>query len=73
MKSEPKTKESFTKELAGHLSKSLGISEKAAELRLVALTQSGVLDGFNPEKPDKIFEFITDIAMQIPQIGNENE
>jgi hypothetical protein len=48
--------------------KTLGISEKAANLRIEALLKSKVLDKFGP--PDELpFQIAVDCAMQIPQLG----
>jgi len=48
----------------------LGITEKAAELRIDALIKSGILDKYGPPE-STIFQFAVDIAMRIPQIGIE--
>jgi hypothetical protein len=48
--------------------KTLGISEKAANLRIEALLKSKVLDKFG--SPDELpFQIAVDCAMQIPQLG----
>lgn len=48
----------------------LGISERQAEMRINALRKSGVLSRLgNPDSPS--FQIGFDVAMQIPQLGNE--
>ena len=50
--------------------KTLGITEEQACLRIEALLQSGILDKFKNLTPDEtMFQFITDIAMSIPQLN----
>ena len=51
--------------------KALGISRKAAELRINAFLKSGLIDKYKVTPDDMLFQVITDIAMQIPQIGIE--
>lgn len=46
----------------------LGISEKAAKLRVKAIIKSGILSKFgSPE--ETTFQIAIDAAMQIPQLG----
>ncbi len=50
--------------------KTLGISRKQAELRLEAFLKSKVLEKYKNPMPDEtLFQMITDIAMQIPQLS----
>jgi hypothetical protein len=50
--------------------KTLGVSRNQARLRLEAFLKSGVLAKWKNPNPDEIiFQIITDIAMQIPQLG----
>lgn len=50
----------------------LGISKKAAELRIKAIRQSGILAKFGP--PDGVpFQAAIDAAMQIPQLGESEK
>jgi len=52
--------------------KTLGISRNQAKLRLEAFLKSGVLAKWkNPDPDETMFHIITDIAMQIPQLGVE--
>lgn len=49
--------------------KGLGISNNQAKLRLEAFLKSGVLAKYKNPKPEgNLFQIITDIAMQIPQL-----
>lgn len=50
----------------------LGISEKAARLRVRAIVKSGILAKFGP--PDELpFQAAIDAAMQIPQLGEAED
>lgn len=56
------------KYLVGMATKTLGISEKAARLRVRAIVKSGILSRFGT--PDQLtFQVAMDAAMQIPQLG----
>ena len=59
--------------LVPHAMKALGISEKAAKLRIKAIVVSGILGEFgSPE--ESTFQIAIDAAMRIPQLGeSENE
>ena len=48
--------------------KTLGITEKAAKLRIKAIVLSGILSKFG--SPDELpFQIAIDCALQIPQLG----
>ena len=50
----------------------LKISRRAAEMRINALRKSGLLLNLGP--PDgQPFQIGVDVAMRLPQLGNENE
>jgi hypothetical protein len=69
--SKVKTQEEYNqveKYLVAEAIKTLGISEKAAKLRVKAIVKSGILSKFGT--PDQIpFQVAIDAAMQIPQLG----
>ena len=72
MSKEPvKTQEEYNqveKYLVGVAIKTLGITEKAAKLRVKAIVKSGILSKFG--SPDEMpFQVAIDCAMQIPQLG----
>ena len=59
--------------LIGMTVKTLNVQIKQAELRLEAFLKSGILSRYkNPKPEERLFQFITDIAMSIPQL-NENK
>lgn len=58
------------KYLVGATVKTLGITEKAANLRFDALLKSGVLDRFKSPYSE-LFQIVVDTAMRIPQVGIE--
>ena len=58
------------KYLIGVSMETLGISEKAAVLRVDAVLKSGVLDRFGAPN-EIIFQLVVDVAMRITQIGIE--
>lgn len=50
--------------------KTLGISERAAKLRIKAIVKSGIMERFG--KPDELtFQVAIDAAMCIPQMGEK--
>ena len=58
--------------LVGVAMSKLGISKKAATLRVKAIIKSGILTKFG--LPDEVpFQAAIDAAMQIPQLGESEE
>ena len=58
--------------LAKEVMAKLGISEKAAKLRVKAIVKSGILAKFGP--PNEVpFQAAIDAAMQIPQLGEAED
>lgn len=68
-----KTKEEF-KQVESYLVstavKTLGISERAAKLRVFAIIKSGILSKFGSPN-EAPFQIAIDAAMQIPQLEDE--
>lgn len=50
----------------------LNISRRAATMRIIAIKQSGIMSLLG--SPDEtVFQFVIDMAMRIPQLGDEND